>query len=437
MSYAQAAAQGANQSRKDARAPPPPTIEKEEDVSTSSLVDVDSPHVSTVPSDFGSQGVKTTTQAERIEREQEAKAQQQQQQGQGQGHQQGHRQGDIKGKAREEKDQVKEKAKAATRKAQDKAADGCDKLNRNKSNPVVVSNAVLLTVLGAGLAYGAYQKQVRGALTWELIAKWTGGIGAVGVFDYFNSLFNAALKQSTAVRRDLESFADAQGGSPAALQGQLSASLASFSRTIDDYSALSKKELIASKQEKAFDRVKNFRSELADYRQQFERLRGEKEETQHAINRHELLGRRPHQASTPENPYAQSNLPIQPSPFSNPHRRQHSTATANGSGLGFGTGPSEYNRENHALREQSFLSNTNTQLDEFIDRGRAVLGDLGQQRDILKGTQRRLYSVANTMGISGDTIRKVERRAKQDKWIFWVGVVIFFGACWAILHFLR
>jgi Golgi SNAP receptor complex protein 2 len=89
------------------------------------------------------------------------------------------------------------------------------------------------------------------------------------------------------------------------------------------------------------------------------------------------------------------------------------------------------------LRENTFFNKTSEQLDEFLDRGRAVLGDLGQQRDMLKGTQRRLYTVANTLGISGDTIRMVERRAKQDKWIFWGGVVFFFCFCWLVIHFLR
>lgn len=225
--------------------------------------------------------------------------------------------------------------------------------------------------------------------------------------------------------------------------GQIAASLASLNRTIDDYSALSKKELIKEKQEKAFERVKNFRNELADYRTQFDRLRKEREEAvctilipvaksldtdssqQSVSNRNELLGRRPHHAATPENPYAQSQLP------------QTTSAFAPSSGLSFGAGPSNYNRESHALREQSFFSSTHNQLDDFLDRGRAVLADLGQQREVLKGTQRRLYSVANTLGVSGDTIRMVERRARQDKWIFWGGVVIFFLFCWAVLHFLR
>ena len=151
---------------------------------------------------------------------------------------------------------------------------------------------------------------------------------------------------------------------------------------------------------------------------------------QAASNRSELLGRRPHHAATPENPYAQSSLPVQPSPFAPRNSQQ-------GSSLSFNAAPSDYARESHALREQSFWAQTNTQLDEYLERGSALLGDLSQQKEILKGTQRRMYSVANTLGISGDTIRRVERRARQDKWLFWGGVVVFVLFCWAVLHFLR
>lgn len=94
-------------------------------------------------------------------------------------------------------------------------------------------------------------------------------------------------------------------------------------------------------------------------------------------------------------------------------------------------------REQHALREQNFFAGTNNALDEYIARGQAVLGDLGSQKDMLKNTQKRLYSVANTLGISGDTIRMIEKRSREDKWIFGAGVVVFFGFCWLCLHFLR
>ena len=94
-------------------------------------------------------------------------------------------------------------------------------------------------------------------------------------------------------------------------------------------------------------------------------------------------------------------------------------------------------REAHAFREQNFFANTNQALDDYIARGQAVLGDLGSQREMMKNTQKRLYGVANTLGISGETIRMVERRAKQDKWIFAAGAVIFFLFCWLVIHYLR
>jgi Golgi SNAP receptor complex protein 2 len=72
-----------------------------------------------------------------------------------------------------------------------------------------------------------------------------------------------------------------------------------------------------------------------------------------------------------------------------------------------------------------------------MERGRAVLGDLSEQREMLKGTQRKLYNIGNTLGISGDTIRMVERRAKQDKFIFWGGVVVFVVFVYFVLRWLR
>jgi Golgi SNAP receptor complex protein 2 len=67
-------------------------------------------------------------------------------------------------------------------------------------------------------------------------------------------------------------------------------------------------------------------------------------------------------------------------------------------------------REDHALREHSFIENTETRLDDFIAQGRAVLDDLVDQRNVLKGTQRRLLDAANTLGLSREVIGWIERR---------------------------
>ncbi|EAQ88557.1 hypothetical protein CHGG_05176 [Chaetomium globosum CBS 148.51] len=281
-----------------------------------------------------------------------------------------------------------------------------------------------------------------------------------------NTTFNSALKQRTTIRKDLSALSahlptasnsnhdphqpqPAAPLTPAAL-GSLSASLTAFARTVDEYNALAKQELNATKQDKAFERIRDFRAELADFRARFDALKAARDDAAHADNRAELLGRRPFAAATPENPYANVGgggggggggaLGVASSASGygmsgRGHARTTSSAEAGSGGLGMGSG--DVTREGHALREQQFFANTHSALDDYIARGQAVLGDLGQQREMLKSTQRRLYSVGNTLGISGDTIRMIERRAKQDKWIFGAGVVVFFLFCWLVLHFLR
>lgn len=227
--------------------------------------------------------------------------------------------------------------------------------------------------------------------------------------------------------------------------GQLTTSITSFARTLDQYAQSASAELVPEKAAKANDRLTNFRTELLSYREQFARLKAEKDAQQTQDNRSELLGRRPHATQTPENPYsdaAVATAAIDNNPLfrgasgvagpagSNPYSSYRSP-------YALSTDGADQAREAHALREQNFFSSTNATLDEYLERGRAVLGDLGDQRDILKGTQRKLYSVANTLGISGDTIRMVERRAKQDKWIFWAGVVIFIIFVYFVLKWLR
>ena len=240
------------------------------------------------------------------------------------------------------------------------------------------------------------------------------------------------LKQSNAIRKDLDTFAASPSTATPGLQGALSTSLSNFNRLISSYEETTKSELNEAKKEKAAERLKNFRADAQSYRQQFDELKRQREESVAVTNRSELLGRRPHHAATPENPYDLKNASSSQSPFAPKPGSQY--AQQNG-GASFGSG--DHAREDHALREQSFFAQANSQIDEYLDRGRAVLGDLGQQKEILKGTQRKLYSVANTLGVSGDTIRMVERRAKQDKWIFWGGVIGFFAFCFLVVYFLK
>jgi pyruvate dehydrogenase E2 component (dihydrolipoamide acetyltransferase) len=132
-------------------------IYKDESESTASLIDVDSPHVTAVDPDFLSQEVKTTTQAERLERE-----------------------------AAEEEEKKKRAEEESNKKPKARKAKSSG-LSDNSNNPVYIGNALLYTVIGAGLGFGAYRKHAQGKLSWETIGLWSGAVGAVGVVDYFVS----------------------------------------------------------------------------------------------------------------------------------------------------------------------------------------------------------------------------------------------------------
>lgn len=233
-----------------------------------------------------------------------------------------------------------------------------------------------------------------------------------------NTTFNRALKQSTTIRKDLSNLSSqplAAAGStdpssssypasilsPAAL-GSLSASLTAFQKTIDEYNSLAKQELNPAKQDKATERIRNFRTELSEYRKEFDALKTARDEGLHSQNRAELLGRRPYVTATPENPYANTGGGgASSSAFgsgygggagaggsSSSHARNTSGGGA-GAGSGYAMGSGDVTREQHALREQNFFSSTNSALDEYIARGQAVLGDLGEQREMLKNTQKK------------------------------------------------
>lgn len=72
-------------------------------------------------------------------------------------------------------------------KAAEKAASAKEKARKNADNPVVISNAVGIAVVGSLLGIGAYRKYVRGELTGKLVAAWAGVVGLFAVGDYYVS----------------------------------------------------------------------------------------------------------------------------------------------------------------------------------------------------------------------------------------------------------
>lgn len=72
--------------------------------------------------------------------------------------------------------------------------------------------------------------------------------------------------------------------------------------------------------------------------------------------------------------------------------------------------PFYVSREDHALREHTFIKETESSLDGFLAQGQEILNNLVDQRNMLKGTQKRLLDAANTLGLSRNVISWIERR---------------------------
>ncbi|KAH7888607.1 hypothetical protein F5I97DRAFT_1950016 [Phlebopus sp. FC_14] len=261
-----------------------------------------------------------------------------------------------------------------------------------------------------------------------------------------NSLYTLGVRQTNSLTADLERLKN--GDNSASLLGQISASLAAMHRTIEDYESMTRREIIKAKQEKGqmyavishgwyceaaeqalryYRRVQKFRADYVDLKGQFERIKSERASAQ----RNELL-QSPSNLLSPGGSDARRRFPPTSHMNGGASSSQHSESP-------FRTPtplPNSTLREHHALHEHSFIQNTEAKLDEFLAQGREVLDSLVDQRNVLKGTQKRLLDAANTLGLSRDVIGWIERRSTQDMYIFFGGVVFTFFCFYLIWRYL-
>lgn len=194
--------------------------------------------------------------------------------------------------------------------------------------------------------------------------------------------------------------------------------MATLSRTLDEYSTAANQELVPEKKQQALTRIEKFRAELKASRDEFNRLKQIRSESMYENNRAELIERRVHgtrEGSASENPYGDN--------------------AGSGGTRGGPNGYGHLSRDEGLTQERDILGRAGDQIDEFLERGKLVLENLGEQREMLKSTRRKIYGVANTLGISTDTIKMAERRATQDKRIFYGGIFILIVCFYYILKF--
>ncbi|TEB38415.1 synaptobrevin [Coprinellus micaceus] len=250
-----------------------------------------------------------------------------------------------------------------------------------------------------------------------------------------NSLYTTGVRQTNSLQADLERLRN--GDNSAALLGQISASLSAMSRTIEDYDAMAKREMIKAKQEKAQMRVSKFRSDYVELRSQFEKYKEEAAAAHATAQRTELIsGAAPLASPSDARRRFQTTHPPSQSTL-HPALRPQNTETISESPFRASATHSGFSqRQMHALDEHSFIQNTSERLDEFLAQGREVLDNLVDQRQVLKGTHKRLLDTANALGLSRNVIVWIEKRSTQDMYIFIFGGIFTFFCFFLIWYYL-
>ncbi|KAM0326540.1 hypothetical protein ACHAQA_006409 [Verticillium albo-atrum] len=155
-SWADVASKGPQQTAEEARAPAPIEVQTDAETSTSSLVDVDSESVRTVPSDFLQQEIQTETQAERISREEQARA---------------------------EAELLKKKAAQKARRADSWLTRQFSSLSDGSAGALAIVNLAGVVGLSGFLGYRAWGLYERGRLSWQNVGLGLGIMGVVGVVE--------------------------------------------------------------------------------------------------------------------------------------------------------------------------------------------------------------------------------------------------------------
>ncbi|KAK3380651.1 hypothetical protein B0T24DRAFT_198553 [Lasiosphaeria ovina] len=169
VSYAEIASKGPKQTPEEAAAPQPPQIVHSESASTSSLIDVDTPSVRTVPSDFAEQEVKTETQAARIEREEKAAKE---------------AAAAAKARAEGDLDRKKKSARAKAHKADNWLTKRFERISDGgAAGAVAAVNLFAVVGLSGFLGYRAWGLYDHGRLTWKHLGLGFGVLGVVGAFE--------------------------------------------------------------------------------------------------------------------------------------------------------------------------------------------------------------------------------------------------------------
>lgn len=90
----------------------------------------------------------------------------------------------------------------------------------------------------------------------------------------------------------------------------------------------------------------------------------------------------------------------------------------------------------YSLQHNTQMNNAHRGVDEMISTGGNVLESLRNQRELLKGARNKMVSIGSTLGLSDHTMRLIERRIKEDKYVMLAGMFVTLSIIGLVIYFL-
>ncbi|XP_065079555.1 probable Golgi SNAP receptor complex member 2 [Ochlerotatus camptorhynchus] len=78
----------------------------------------------------------------------------------------------------------------------------------------------------------------------------------------------------------------------------------------------------------------------------------------------------------------------------------------------------------YSLQHHNSMQNAHRGVDEMLWTGSNILDGLKNQRDTLKGAKKRILDFGNTLGLSNQTMKMIERRLVEDKYVMVGGMIV-------------
>lgn len=90
----------------------------------------------------------------------------------------------------------------------------------------------------------------------------------------------------------------------------------------------------------------------------------------------------------------------------------------------------------YALQHNTQLGNAHRGVDDMIATGGNILSSLVSQRSTLKGAHKRLMTIGSTLGLSNHTMKLIERRFVEDKYILLGGMFVTLLVIALVIYFM-